>query len=131
MFKKNIITLAFMIILLAVTGCSNSNSQGESKEQPAGKKVGTLQFMANGEDFIREGFISKDGWALTFEHVYVNLSEITAYQAEPPYDAHNGGEVTAKEKVALAGSLTVDLAEGDEDAHRCWQVSLRKPHWPL
>jgi hypothetical protein len=81
-----------------------------------GGETGTLQFNANGEDFVRQGFVSKDGWAVTFDHVYVTLTDITAYQSDPPYDPHSGGEVTAKTQVALDGVHTVDLAEGGEDA---------------
>jgi hypothetical protein len=82
---------------------------------PAGGK-GTLQLHANGEDFVRQGFVSKDGWAITFDHVYITLADITAYQSDPPYDPHAGGDVEAKVKVNLDGTHTVDLAEGGEDA---------------
>jgi hypothetical protein len=77
---------------------------------------GTLQFKANGEDFVRQGFVSKDGWAITFDHVYITLADITAYQSDPPYDPHEGGEVQSRVKVSLDGTHTVDLAEGGEDA---------------
>ena len=82
---------------------------------PAAKK-GTLQFNANGEDFVRQGFVSKDGWAITFDHVYITLADVTAYQSDPPYDPHAGGEVQSKVQVGLDGVHTVDLAEGNEDA---------------
>jgi hypothetical protein len=82
---------------------------------PAGGK-GTLQFYANGEDFVRQGFVSKDGWAITFDHVYITLADITAYQSDPPYDPHAGSDVQAKVQVSLDGTHTVDLAEGGEDA---------------
>ncbi|MEA3408081.1 MAG: DUF4382 domain-containing protein, partial [Chloroflexota bacterium] len=81
-----------------------------------GSPKGTLQFKANGEDFVRQGFVSKDGWAITFEHIYVNLADVTAYQADPPYDPHEGGEIKAETEVALEGTHTVDLAKGDENA---------------
>jgi len=77
---------------------------------------GTLQFNANGEDFVRQGFVSKDGWAITFDHVYITLADVTAYQSDPPYDPHAGGEVQSKVEVGLDGVHTVDLAEGNEDA---------------
>jgi len=82
---------------------------------PAAKK-GTLQFHANGEDFVRQGFVSKDGWRITFDHVYVTLAEITGYQTDPPYDPHEGSGIEAKVKAALDGVHTIDLAEGGEDA---------------
>jgi hypothetical protein len=49
--------------------------------QPAEEdKVGTLIFTANGEDFVRDGFISEDGWSISFNNVYVNIDSPTAYQ---------------------------------------------------
>ncbi|NJN66630.1 MAG: DUF4382 domain-containing protein [Chloroflexaceae bacterium] len=79
-------------------------------------ETGTLQVRANGEDFIRQGFVSKDGWSIRFDHVYLTLADITAYQADPPYDAHTGGEIQATTSVNLPGPYLVDLAEGDENA---------------
>lgn len=78
--------------------------------------TGTLQFHANGEDFVRQGFVSKDGWAIRFDHVYVNLADIAGYQTDPPYDPHAGGEVKAQVEARLDGTHTVDLAEGGPDA---------------
>jgi hypothetical protein len=78
--------------------------------------VGTLQFHANGEDFVRQGFVSKDGWAISFDHVYVHLADVAAYQTEPPYDPHAGGDVSARATVGLDGTHTVDLAKGGPDA---------------
>lgn len=83
-------------------------------------RAGTLQFFANGEELATEGFLApkltKDGWTLTFSHIFVNLAEITAFQADPPYDAHKGGPIAAKAQVALEGTYTVDLVmdAGDE-----------------
>jgi hypothetical protein len=78
--------------------------------------AGTLQFLANGEELITEGFLApqltKDGWSLTFSHAYVTLAAITAYQASPPYDPRGEEEITASRRVALAGVHTVDLARG-------------------
>ena len=37
---------------------------------------GTLAFVANGEDFVRQGFISKDGWAINFDQVLVRANVI-------------------------------------------------------
>ncbi len=79
-------------------------------------ETGTLQFRANGEDFVRQGLTSKDGWAVAFDHVYVHLGGITAYQSDPPYDAHAGGAIQSETAVALPGTFTLDLAEGDADA---------------
>ena len=77
--------------------------------------IGTLQFHANGEDFVRQGFVSKDGWAISFDHVYVHLADIAGYQTEPPYDPHAGGDVKAQVEAGPDGTHTVDLAEGGPD----------------
>ena len=81
-----------------------------------GPKKGKLRFVANGEDFVRQGFVSKDGWHITFDHVYVSLAEVTGYQSDPLYDPHEESVIEAKVKTALEPQFTVDLAEGGEDA---------------
>jgi hypothetical protein len=101
--------------LLPLFSCSNSPVANESSNQVTSGE-GTLQLRANGEDFVRKGFVSKDGWQISFDHVYVNLAEVKAYQTDPPYDAHQGGEIQAKETVTFVPMKTVDLAEGDENA---------------
>lgn len=78
--------------------------------------AGTLEFFANGEELIAEGFLApkltKDGWSLTFSNAYVTLAEVTAYQTSPPYDPHHAEEIRARQQVSLAGTRTVDLATG-------------------
>lgn len=77
---------------------------------------GTLDLYANGEDFVRQGFTSKDGWAITFDTLTVSLADMTAYQSDPPYDPHDGGDIVAATSVLLAERAVVDLAAGDADA---------------
>jgi hypothetical protein len=79
-------------------------------------EMGTLQFTANGEDIVRQGLTTKDGWQITFDHVYVTLGGIAAHQTNPPFDAEMGGQITAGVTSALDGVHTIDLAEGGEDA---------------
>jgi len=105
-----------LLFTVVVSGCGGSGVQTGTQGETSGAQKGTLQFRANGEDFVRQGFVSKDGWKLTFDHVYITLADVTAYQADPPYDAEQGGEVQAEVKVSLPGTHTVDLAEGDENA---------------
>jgi hypothetical protein len=104
--KKTLITCIIVTILASglLFGCTS-------------QEKGALEFRANGEDFVRQGFVSKDGWDIFFDHVYITLSDITAYQTDPPYDPHtDGDEVDGKATVSLEGSHTLDLAEGGEDA---------------
>ena len=81
-----------------------------------GGATGKLQFHTNGEDFVRQGFVSKDGWSINFDHVYITLADVTAYQTDPPYDPHSGGDINAKVTVSLDKVYTVDLAEGGANA---------------
>ncbi|MEB3830156.1 DUF4382 domain-containing protein [Phormidium sp. CCY1219] len=132
--KKQLVILASLGLLSSTTllGCAqggtpeaqtgNVEAVGESTGQTdttstsASGEMGTLNIVANGEDFVRQGFVSKDGWNITFDHVYVNLAAIDAYQTDPPYDAQAGGEIKGQEKVSLSEAKTVDLAQGDENA---------------
>ncbi len=104
--RRSALALAATTLLLATAilgGC-------------AGSTEGTLQFTANGEDFVRQGFVSKDGWSISFEHVLITLSDVTAYQTDPPYEAHEGGPIEGVDSIALEGVHTIDLADGGEDA---------------
>lgn len=89
---------------------------GEPEAVTESDAVGELEIRANGEDFVRQGFVTKDGWQMNFDHVYVTLAEVTAYQSEPPFDAEAGGLPQAKTMVSLDAPVTLDLAAGDETA---------------
>jgi hypothetical protein len=102
--RKLFLVLVAVLVSAVLVGCGSDQEQA------------TLQFYANGEDFVRQGFVSKDGWSITFDHVYVNLTDVTAYQSDPPYDPHAAGEVEAQHTVKLDETYTVDLAEGGADA---------------
>lgn len=77
---------------------------------------GTLLIRANGEDFVRQGFTSKDGWAITFDHVYVSLADIIASQTDPPFNPEAGGKLESKNQVVLPEPVVVDLAAGNDTA---------------
>jgi hypothetical protein len=64
---------------------------------------GTIVFTANGEDFVRQGFIDKNGWDISFDKVLVNIANPEAYNADGL-------------KSVLNGSFFVDLAAGDAEA---------------
>lgn len=118
-------------------GCSeNATQTGTQAEAPAEQKTetqaaagqGTLQLVANGEDFVRQGFVTKDGWRIDFDHVYVTLDDITAYQTEPPFDPDKSGELKSTQKVTLLEEpKTVDLAEGGGDAHPITVATQKAP----
>lgn len=80
-----------------------------------GPQAGQLQVKANGEDFVRQPFTSKDGWQISFDQVQVHLSDITAYQTDPPFDPDGEAALEAQAEVSIPAE-TVDLAAGDETA---------------
>lgn len=118
------LVLLAVLALLALAGCSSPEEPAPpdtaAPPPPAEttSEMGTLQVRANGEDFIRQGFVSKDGWSIAFDHVYVTLANIVAYQTDPPYNALEGGDIRATNPplVPMYVTRTVDLAEGDENA---------------
>lgn len=130
--KKQLIVLASLALWYpgVLFGCApqNQTQQGETQQgetQPLNAQQGdaqdetaTLQFYANGEDFVRQGFVSKDGWNVSFDHVYTTLADVTAYQTEPAYNPDEGADLQAKAKTqaSLDDVQVVDLAEGGEDA---------------
>lgn len=85
----------------------------------ADARGGTLQFYANGEDLITAGFTSpkltKDGWTLQFDHVYVTLGAVTAWQTSPPFRPEEGTSPAIMQEAVLPGIHTVDLARGTAD----------------
>ena len=89
--------------------------------------TGELEIRANGEDFVRQGFVTKDGWQIEFDHLYVTLDEVTAYQSDPPYDPEAGGKPEATETVSGDEPITVDLAEGGTDAEPILVKTLAAP----
>ncbi|MDB9525511.1 DUF4382 domain-containing protein [Oscillatoria sp. CS-180] len=96
-------------------------------EEPASAATGELEIRANGEDFVRQGFVTKDGWQVDFDHVYVTLADVTAYQSEPAFDPEVGGEPEATETVSLEEPVTVDLAEGGDDAEPILVKTIEAP----
>lgn len=101
---KKLIALLPIILLAALgvmlVGCPADDGQ-----------VGTLQFYAEGEEGAREGLVCKDGWSISFDHIYVTLSDVTAYQTDPPYDPETQVNIDYRVRTKLEGTQTIDLAE--------------------
>ncbi len=120
--KKKRMKLRHLALLLPVTllGCQTPETQTSEPQtpttEPAANETGTLQLRANGEDFVRQGFVSKDGWQIDFDQIYVNIAEAKAYQTNPPDNAEAGSELQAVNTVELVEAKTVDLAAGDDNA---------------
>ncbi|MEO0835537.1 MAG: DUF4382 domain-containing protein [Cyanobacteria bacterium J06642_3] len=94
--------------------------QDPVKTIAASTEGGTLSLVANGEDFVRQGFVSKDGWAINFENVYVNLSDAIAYSTESTFDPQAGDtkeDIKYENKVNFdPNQVPTDLAAGEVDA---------------
>ncbi|MEM7034898.1 MAG: DUF4382 domain-containing protein [Chloroflexota bacterium] len=114
--------LLIFIVLLTMVGCRSTDADLSS--QASETSTGTLTFVANGEDFVRDGFVSKDGWQISFDHLFVNLAEIRAYQTDPPYDASTGKTIEGQEvhleklyslnlvpEAGAAELITIDIVE--------------------
>ncbi|VXD24306.1 DUF4382 domain-containing protein [Planktothrix paucivesiculata] len=115
--KKQQISLISLIIA-SLMGCSQPETpqvQNTPNIAQTGE-IGTVKFQANGKDFVRKGLVSKDGWTIKFDHVYVNFVDAMAYQADPPYNAETGTQPNAKTSISLVVKKIVDLAEGDDTA---------------
>ncbi len=113
-------TLLAGVVFLLIAGCGSADEieidDISADQSVEAVETGTLEFRANGEDFVRNGFVSKDGWHITFNHLYITLTDITAWQSDPPYDSHSDEEIIGEVSVALDGVYTIDLAQGDENA---------------
>ncbi len=117
------ILLAAIAALPLLSGCRTASD--EATATPEG--TGQLTIRANGEDFVRQGFVTKDGWNVQFEHLYLTLSEVTAYQTDPPFDATAEDALQATRQVSLPDAVTVDLAAGDAAAEPILVGTLPAP----
>ena len=122
MKRVTILTSAMLLLSLTAVSCGGEDAdQVEQVEQETAEETiqidtGDLRITANGEDFVRSGFVSSDGWHITFRHLYVSITDVTAYKTDPPYDPHSGEEIIGNTVVELDGVFTIDLAGGDENA---------------
>ncbi|NJP06399.1 MAG: DUF4382 domain-containing protein [Chloroflexaceae bacterium] len=118
---RTITRFYWVLALVLIAGCGG-NVQTESPASTTdettdmSEQIGTFAFRANGEDFIRQGFVSGDGWRIDFDHAYVTLANLTSYQSDPPFDSESDDAPQASVTVQLDGPYVVDLAEGDTDA---------------
>ena len=66
LFKLSTIAL----ISLTFGGFANSETAENNNGNPAvanAQGQATLNLVANGEDFVRQGFVTKDGWTMSFD----------------------------------------------------------------
>jgi len=129
--KKQQIQHSFLMgfVVYTIIGCSQPQTptvQTPTPQTPQAQippnqtpnsEVGTMQFWANGEDFVRKGMVSKDGWNINFDHVYINFGEAIAYESNPPYNAEAGGQPIATKTISLVVQKTVDLTQGEPNSN--------------
>ena len=111
--KTNLVCLATTLLV----SCATQNQTEQETETESSQNPGTLALVANGEDFVRNGFTTKDDWQINFDKVYVTLTNVKAYQTSSPFDPESDQEIKAEEEVTLITTPeTVDLAAGSSDA---------------
>ncbi|MEB3291266.1 MAG: DUF4382 domain-containing protein [Leptolyngbya sp.] len=122
-----------LLALVALQACGGASDPTATPTEPATApenataENGTLVIRANGEDFVRQGFTSRDGWAISFDQVYVSLAAITASQTDPPFAPESGDELQAQAQVVVDRPQVVDLAEGDDNAEPVVVAALEAP----
>ncbi len=111
------------LLSLTIASCTNSETAESNSSNPAvanAQGQATLNLVANGEDFVRQGFVTKDGWTMSFNRLDVNLAEVTAYQMDgafEPTETDTLDGLEYQERVSLVDTpQVVDLAEGEADA---------------
>lgn len=119
---------------LACAAFMVSCARPQSTENPAPEPTpdatesGTLALVANGEDFVRQGFTTKDGWRIDFDRVAVTLANIEAYQTEPAFDPDSGETPQASVTVPLVETpKIIDLAAGDAEAEPIFVTEKSAP----
>lgn len=115
---KTVRIFAYGIALVSVI-LSSLNQQNRGRTVAKTTVEGTLVFVANGEDFVRQGFVSKDGWNINFEHLYVNISDAIAYSTESSFEPQKGDSkesINYQNRINFDLPQTPDLAEGEANA---------------
>jgi hypothetical protein len=118
--KKILLRSTLIIALpLLVLGCDTTPQTTVTEDAPATTtettEGGTLEIYGNAEERPQVGFTSGDGWELSFEHLYVNFSEIKAYQTDPPYDYTSLTPIQNPVTEVSFAPQSVDLVTGNED----------------
>ena len=109
--KSNTIVIMFLFLV----GCSGQGNTVSNKSVM--ESQGNLSLVANGEDFVRKGFTTKDGWKIDFERVEVTLAEVTAYQVPGGFNPEGKSQIKSEKSIQLLSeSQTIDLAKGEESA---------------
>lgn len=119
--RTRILSLGVALVLPSLLiGCGGPEETGvsetpETPEAASPDASSVLELYANGEERPQVGFTSVDGWELTFDHIYVNFTEIQAHQTDPPYDYTSLSPIEDAIVTVEFAPQTVDLVTGNED----------------
>ena len=112
MTKISLLIVNISIFLSTTIVSCSSEKDNVVSDSP---EAGNLQLVINGEDFVRNGFVTKDSWKIEFEQVAVNVGNVTAYQTNPPFDPDREEQIQPQEAIlVLDEAKTIDLTEGTE-----------------
>ncbi|MBE9048399.1 DUF4382 domain-containing protein [Pleurocapsales cyanobacterium LEGE 10410] len=122
--NRNLVKFNTIALLsLTIASCaSNETAESNNGNSAVANAQGsaTLNLVANGEDFVRQGFVTKDGWTMSFDRLDVNLAEVTAYQMDgafEPTETDTLDSLEYQERVSLVDTpQVIDLAAGEADA---------------
>lgn len=125
-----------LVLALSLTVFLAACSDDDDDDEDPGS--GTIVFLTNGEDFIREGFTTVDGYDISFDNFYINVYGPTAFQVAesasdddddddtteerassliPQHAGHDHSEIgEGTAHVSLTGDYFVDLAQGSAPA---------------
>ncbi len=107
-------TAAALLLAGGLAGCADPTGTDTAASDADESGSGTLLVKANGEDFVRDGFVDKDGWQLDFDHLYVTMTDITAARRDPSSEAEGEASLKPEQSVVYGASpVTVDLAAGN------------------
>jgi len=118
LFSRSLLFSGLACVALSLA-CTQQETVTETNSEPNAttNEPGTLKLVANGEDFVRQGFVTKDGWQLDFNRIAVNLANVEAYQTEPAFHPDSDEPLQAVQTDALMNApQIIDLAAGDADA---------------
>lgn len=119
--KFNVLAiLSLLIVSCGDNATAENNNDTLNVSDNQSQSEGTLNLVANGEDFVRQGFVTKDGWTMSFDRLDVNLGEVTAYQMDGAFEPTETDTLEGLEyqqRVSLVDTpQVIDLAQGEADA---------------
>ena len=127
----NKISLLFCGIAFSSVILTSNSKKGSDRAIANTSQESTLALVANGEDFVRQGFTSKDGWQISFDRVYVNIAQAIAYSTESGFEPRKGDtkkSINYQQKIDFLGEAkTADLAAGDATAEPILIEQIKVP----